>query len=303
MVKLHGKVFSGYLEIPKGNASLNFSNGCLVLEGGAFRGLYTQGVLDALMENDLNFECVIGVSAGALSGMNYVSGQIGRSARANLCHRHDSNYVGLNAVKKSQSLIRIEYLFDEFEKLEPIDKNRFYNPGQRFIAVVTALKNGKTVYLEKGKCSEMAKAIQASATMPFVSKPVTVEGEEYFDGGCSCKLPIDWALDEGYKKIVVVKTREPEFVCSGKKMKAAALYKKYPQFSKVLEESNKAYLAECEKIDKLSKEGRIFVIAPSKKVEVSAVESNMEKLGELYFLGIKDMADSLLKLKAYLERN
>lgn len=296
------KVFSRCFEIPHGNALPNFSNGCLVLEGGAFRGLYTQGVLDTLMENNLNFECVIGVSAGALGGMNYVSGQIGRSARANLCHRHDSSYVGLNAIKKSQSLIRIEYLFDEFEKLEPIDKKRFYNPNQRFIAVVTSLKSGKTVYFEKGKCFEMAKAIQASATMPFVSKPVTVEGEEYFDGGCSCKIPIDWALNEGYEKIIVVKTRETGFACGGKKMKAAALYKSHPQFSKALEESNKTYFEECEKIDKLSREGRVFVIAPSKKVEVSAVESNMEKLGELYFLGTNDMKRNLPALKNYLER-
>ena len=88
------KVYSRLDEIPKGTASDKITEGCLVLEGGAFRGLYTQGFLDAMMENDINLSCVIGVSAGALSGMNYVSGQIGRSGRINLGFRHDSRYIG-----------------------------------------------------------------------------------------------------------------------------------------------------------------------------------------------------------------
>ena len=89
------KVFSGIGNLPNGDASDIITEGCIVLEGGAFRGVYGEGVLDALMEADINFRCTIGVSAGALNGANYVSGQIGRSARINLRYRYDSRYVGL----------------------------------------------------------------------------------------------------------------------------------------------------------------------------------------------------------------
>lgn len=286
--------------IPSQTAATKITGGCLILEGGGFRGLYTQGVLDALMLNDLNFECVIGVSAGALSGMNYVSGQIGRSARANLGFRHDSNYVGSKALKRSKSIIRLEFLFDEFEKTEPIDIARFNNPRQRFFAVATELESGKDIYFEKGKCSDIFKAIRASATMPFVSEPVNIDGKLYFDGGCSCKLPIERALDEGYKKTVVVRTRERGFVCKAKKMKAAVVYKKHPGFAYALETSNVRYARDCAKTEELEKQGKVFVVAPSEALGIKTVEGNIEKLSALYWLGFNDMISQIKDLENYL---
>jgi len=99
---LFEKTYSGISKIPSGRASDKLTEGCLVLEGGAFRGLYTQGFLDALMLADINLSCVIGVSAGALGGANYVSGQIGRSARINLNYRADSRYIGKSVGKQPQ---------------------------------------------------------------------------------------------------------------------------------------------------------------------------------------------------------
>ena len=78
----HGRnVYKDLDKIPTGHARGQLTKGCLVVEGGAFRGMYNQGVMDFLMENGLNFECVIGVSAGAMAALNYASGQIGRSAK------------------------------------------------------------------------------------------------------------------------------------------------------------------------------------------------------------------------------
>ena len=90
-------------KIPYGHASSVITPGCIVLEGGAFRGLYNQGVLDALMKNDINFACTIGTSAGALAGFNYTAGLIGRSARVNLTYRHYTDYVGRGALAHAHS--------------------------------------------------------------------------------------------------------------------------------------------------------------------------------------------------------
>ena len=114
--------YSGWREIPSGNAPEEITQGCLVLEGGAFRGLYSQGVLDALMENGINMYCTIGVSAGALAGFNYVAGQIGRSARANLRFRHYKDYVGSAALRHAHSPIRLDFLFNDYNKLEPLNR-------------------------------------------------------------------------------------------------------------------------------------------------------------------------------------
>ena len=117
MIIMGNKTYSRLNEIPKGKISGKITEGCLVLEGGAFRGVYTQGMLDAWMQNDINFQCVIGTSAGALAGMNYMSGNIGRSARANIGYRHDSRFVGWKALLKARSLIRLDFVMDDLHKI------------------------------------------------------------------------------------------------------------------------------------------------------------------------------------------
>ena len=109
---MSGKIYSHIDKIPSGSASRKVTEGCLVLEGGAFRGLYSQGFMDAMMKAGINMQCTIGVSAGAMAGMNYVAGQIGRSARVNLKYRHDSRYVGIQAVRHNKGLIGFDFVFD-----------------------------------------------------------------------------------------------------------------------------------------------------------------------------------------------
>lgn len=292
-------------ELPRGTASDEITEGCLVLEGGAFRGLYSQGILDAFMENNINFRTVIGVSAGALGGLNYVSGQIGRSARANLKYRHYSEYIGIKAFEKSRSPLNLDFLLDTLNEIEPLNKDRFYSENQKFIAVATNCENGKTEYFEKGVCKDIFSAIKASASMPFMTPMVNVEGKLYLDGGCSCKIPYEWALNEGYKKIIIIKTRERGFRKNdnNKTHLIERFYRNYPKFAKVLSNSNEDYNRQCDVIDSLEKENKAYVIAPSKPVVVNRLESDMEKLGDLYWLGYKDARDQITSLKEYLNKN
>lgn len=296
------KIYSKINTIPKGKASERLINGCLALEGGAFRGLYTQGFLDALMLEDINLSCVVGVSAGALSGVNYVSGQIGRSGRINLTYRHDSRYVGLKALAHSHSPLDISFLVEDRGIIkEKLDEERFYRPEQRFLAVTTNELTGETVYFEKGKCKDILKAVQASATMPMISPPVMIDGIPYFDGGCSCKIPYEWPIEQGYQKILVIRTRELSFRKPDKRSQIALqMYRKFPAFAEKLSFSDIAYNRECEKIVRLQKEGRLLQFAPSRPVTVTRLEKDMEKLGELYWLGFHDCMDHLEEIRSYL---
>ena len=271
------------------------------MEGGAFRGLYNQGVLDALMENNINFACTIGTSAGALAGFNYVAGQIGRSARANLTYRHYTDYVGRGALAHAYSPIRLDFLFNDYNAIEPFDEKTFFSPERRFVAVATDCRTGKTAYFEKGKCRDIFSAIKASASMPYISPMIDVDGRPCLDGGCSCRIPYRWALHEGFEKIVVVRTREPEFrkKVSRRRHRLQA-YKRYPEFARTLANSSRGYNHQCEEILKLEEQGRIFVLAPSQKVTVGRLESNMNKLGDLYWLGYKDTLNRLASLRNYL---
>ncbi len=274
------------------------------MEGGAFRGLYTQGFLDALMLQDINLSCVIGISAGALSGVNYVSGQIGRSGRINLTYRHDSRYVGLKALLHSRSPLDISFLVEDRGIIrEKLDEERFYRPEQRFIAVTTNELTGETAYFEKGKCKDILRAVQASATMPIISPPVMIDGVPYFDGGCSCNFPYRWAMEQGYRKILVIRTRELSYRKEEKESKLSLrMFQKYPVFARKLADRDSIYNQDCDDVERLHNEGRLLLLAPSKPVTVTRLEKDMEKLGDLYWLGYQDCLDRLEEIKTYLKK-
>lgn len=297
-------VYKNFYEIPRGYAKNIFVDACLVLEGGALRGVYTAGVTDAFMLEDINASCVIGTSAGTLIGCNYVAGQIGRSARINLGFRFDKEYMGIKAVPKNKGVVGFEFLFDEYNKAEPLDMERFNSSNQRLICTATNLNTGKVEYFEKGKTDEFFKAMQASASMPYVSLPVIVEGNPYLDGGCACKVPYQKAIEEGYKKIIVVRTRDPKY---RKKEKAhsitnKSLYYKYPEFSKTLDNMNLNYNIQCAELEELENQGRLIQIYPSKPVTISRLEKDINKLGELYEQGYKDAMENISRIKEYLKQ-
>jgi predicted patatin/cPLA2 family phospholipase len=300
---MRNSVFTGIDQLPTGCASNKITEGCIVLEGGAFRGVYTSGVLDALMQADINLSCTVGVSAGALNGVNYVSGQIGRAGRVNLMYRHDSRYVGVHALMKNKGIIGFDFVFHKMDGIVDFDEQRFNSPDKRFIAAVTNCITGKTEYLEKGKCSDIFQAVRASASMPYVSKMVYVDSTPYLDGGCSSKVPYQWALDNKYDKIVVVRTRPLSYRRKVKQHHGEnKIYRKYPEFAKALADTNAKYNYQCEDMNRLEKQGRIFVISPSQPVTVGRLERDMEKLGALYYLGYTDTQNRLDELKEYLNK-
>ena len=295
------KVYSGIDRIPGGKASEKLTPGCLVLEGGAFKGLYTQGMLDAFMLNDLNLQCVIGVSAGALAGANYVSGQIGRSARVSLTYRHDPRYVGLKALRHSRSIVDVGFLTEERGFYEPLDMERFNRPEQRYLAVATNCLTGEWEAFEKGKCADIFLASRASATLPYLAPMVEIDGVPYLDGGCACKIPYQWALDNGFEKILVIRTREAAFRKKNREDPLAEkVYRKYPKIMEKIKVMNQEANREFEEVERLHSEGRLMRIAPSREVTVSRLERDMEKLGDLYWLGYNDGLEKLDEIKRYL---
>lgn len=325
-------------DIPHGRAPEGLAEGCLVIEGGAFRGLHTQGFLDVMMENGLNLSCVIGVSAGALAGVNYAAGQIGRSARTNIAFRHDSRYIGARSLLHSHSLLDVGFLTEDRSVLEPLDRARFDRPEQRFVAVATNCETGEATYFEKGRCSDILLAARASATMPFISPAVMIDGVPYLDGGCSCAIPYRWALDQGYRKILVLRTRDAAYRDTNRMLRRAdalaesyvkrklpgagrvyqaypvvteklarrkesavnRIYRSYPALAKALNEGAQRYNAQCDELQALEAQGRLMHICPSRPIRVGRIEGDVHKLRDLYFLGRDDCTALLPALRAYL---
>lgn len=290
-------------KIPRKQAPDTIISGCIVLEGGGFRGMYTSGVLDCLMEQGINFSCTVGVSAGALNGLNYAAGQIGRSARFNLQYRWDSRYVGVQAYRANHGIIGFDFVLDEYNRFDPLNAEVFYRQDRRFVAVATSCLTGKAEYFEKGKCRELMKAVQASASIPYVSRPVEVEGVPCLDGGCADRVPFQWAVDQGYEKILVVRTRTRDFRVEPNPRAshvAKRFYWRYPEFSQVLAETDEIYNRQCDRMEELEAQGRIFYLTPSEVPDVKMLEKDLGKLLSLYQLGYRDAQAQLPALRAYL---
>ena len=300
------KAYSRLGELPRGRASESITPGCLVLEGGALRGTYSVGVMDALMEADINLQATVGVSAGALNGISYVSGQIGRSARSPLTYRHDQRYFGLRAYLRNKSPFGFDFMFGELTyKLDPLDIPRFMHPSRRFVCVATNCRTGQPEFFEKGDSLEdIFIATRASSTMPYISEMVDIKGQPYLDGGCSLKIPHRWALEQGFEKIVVIKTYPNGFrrrVKSGSRAASLVYGKRWPNLAVSLARSNADYNQACDELDQLSAYGRAFVIAPSRDMHIGRMEQDLEKLGDWYWLGYHDAKAQMDALRKYLE--
>lgn len=275
----------------------------LVLEGGGFRGMYTCGVIDVFMENHIDFDQVVGVSAGAAFGCNIKSRQIGRALRYNKRFCRDSRYSGLKSFIKTGDLYNKEFAYGIVPTiLDPFDTKTFKENPIRFTLVCTDIHTGKPIYheIENGDATDI-EWIRASASIPIVSKPVKLDGYELLDGGVSDSIPVNWMLERSSKTVVVL-TRDKSY--RKKPMKYINLLKKafkeYPKLQKALENRHIVYNETLDRIEQLEREGRIFVIRPSKPIACAMIEKDPNHLQEIYDVGRKDALNYLNDLKEYL---
>lgn len=276
----------------------------LLLEGGGMRGLYTAGVLDVFMENDIKINGIVGVSAGALFGMNYKSKQIGRVLRYNKKYARDKNYMGLHSLITTGNIMNEDFCFNRIvNELDPVDFETFKNSEVDFYAVVTNVETGKAEYIkiEDLKDKDSVEILRASGSMPFVSKTVIVNSKVYLDGGIADSIPIDKIMSMNFDKIIVVLTRPLEYRKKRKnKILTQVYYRKYPNFVETINNRYKRYNEELDKILELEKAGKIFVIRPSKLVNIKRVEKDINKIQEMYDLGRSDTVNLLDKMSDYI---
>lgn len=275
----------------------------LVLEGGGLRGLYSVGVLDIFMDNDIRVDGIIGVSAGALFGVNYPSKQRGRGLRYNLKYAKDPRYMSFRSLIKTGNIVGKEFAYYEVPfKLDVFDEETFEKSGVDFYAVVTNVETGKPEYIKVDNLREQMEVFRATSSMPIVSKIVEVDGKKYLDGGCSDSIPVKKCIEMGYDKVVVVLTRPLDYRKKDENGALNALwYRKYPEFVKTLNNRPKDYNNTVEEIIELEKQGKIFVIRPSMTVPIKRIEHDPVVMQRMYDLGVEDSKKQIEALKTYLE--
>ena len=263
----------------------------LVLEGGGMRGLYTCGVLEYFMENDLYFKYVIGVSAGACNAASYISRQQRRNEKVIIGFVKDWRYMSLRNLILSKSYFGMDFIFDEIPNQHvPFDFRTFYESPGVFLVGATDCQTGKSIYLNKDDLGEQFQALRASASLPMLSPIVNYKGYELLDGGISDAIPIKKSIEDGNTKNIIVLTRNKGYRKRPGKFNALLKlsYRNYPHLIETMQNRYKNYNETLDYIEHLEDEGKALVIRPSNKLEVGRLEKDPQKLYRLLHQGYED---------------
>ena len=276
----------------------------LVLEGGGMRGIYTTGVLDFFLDRQWYFDYIIGVSAGASHALSYITRQKDRARRVNVNYCRRSDYMGLRCLFTEGSLFGMDLLFHKIPyRYDLFDFEAFEKNVGRYYAVATDMETGKAAYLAPRKAADILPAAQASCSLPLVSPPVRIAGTPYLDGGIADSIPVERALADGNRKLVVVLTQPAGYRKGTASHRALfrAVYRKYPAFASAMETRGERYNRTLDLVDRLEADGTALVIRPSPQPGLDRLERNPKLLNGLHASGYADGARLEAALRDFCE--
>ena len=278
----------------------------LVLEGGGLRGMFSAGVMDVMMEHGIEYDGVIGVSAGATFGCNYVSRQPGRVLRYQLNYIHDDRYMSLHSLWRTGDLVGASFAYHYLPThLDLFDFDTFHRNSTEFHLVCTDVKTGKPVYRQiDDMTDEGMDWLRASASMPIVSRPVKLDGMELLDGGISDSIPLRHMQEMGYERNVVILTQPDGF----RKHKTSLMplfhlfMRKYPAITHAMAVRHEMYNAQLDYLAEQARQGKILLICPDDALPIGRTERNPEKIRLVYEMGRRAGEQTLQKIKEFIAR-
>ncbi len=280
----------------------------LVCEGGSLRGMFTSGVLDTFMDENIKIDAIVGVSAGALFSPNYFSNQKGRALRYSKRFCNDKRNMSFRNFILTGNLVSKQFAYYDITlKHDVFDNETFMKNNTGFYATVTNVETGQAEYIQMQDIVDEMEVLRATAAIPFVSKMVQWNGKKYLDGGVGDSIPVLFAKSLGYENIIVITTRDASYQKGplSKSMRSLLKirYKHYPRFIEAMENRHLRYNQTLEQIRHMEKNKEIFVIRPSKPIQMHTIERDPNKLQEVYDLGVQDCKASIDALKTYLNHD
>lgn len=276
----------------------------LVLEGGGMRGLYTAGILEYFLEEDIHFPYIIGVSAGACMAASYLSEQPGRNKTVNIDFVNDKRYLSLSNLIKNGELFGMDFIFDKIpNELVPLDVKKILSGKEEFVIVTTNCSTGEPMYFYKEDYEEktLGKLLRASSSIPFIADTVEYNGVQMLDGGIVDPLPIVKAESDGHEKNVVILTKPRGYYKKPGRMSNIINYNKHPKVDERMKIRYKHYNERLEYIFEQEKKGNVIVLAPSVDLGVGRTTRKPAKLEALYELGFNDAKEKAAEIKKFLK--
>ena len=281
----------------------------IVLEGGALRTIFSSGVTDGLLEENIDFDYVIGVSAGIAYGVSYISKQFGRNLEILTKYANDKRYMGKRNMLKpdNRCYFGLKFTYDDIpNQLVPFDYDAFAAWPGEVEAVVTDMKTGQAVYLPVPRRDDKFLLLQATCAMPLLFPVYDLNGLKCLDGGAADAIPFRRALAKGCDKVVVVLTRERSYRRQPEKLQPvidARYGKKYPAFCDTMRHRADTYNAAREELFQLEREGRALLFAPESTEGFSRVEKDVEKIRALWQSGYDQAKARAAEVRDFLRHD
>lgn len=275
----------------------------LVLEGGTFRPIFSSGVMDALLSEEIMMPYCVGVSAGISDGVSYLSRQKGRNLEIVQKYRNDKRYIGKSNFRKCRSLFGLDFVFGDIPNdLIPFDKEEFLRYEGRCMVGVTNVSTGEAEFLDGKNIDNKYTMLRATCAMPLFFPAIEIGGEKYYDGGIASPVPVDKAFEDGCEKLLVILTQPKGFVKRlGKydRIGARVLARKYPAMREAILSRPDRYNETVKKCEALEKEGKVMILRPN--YPINSFEENVQKLEKVYWHGYRMAKEKMKKIRNFLE--
>lgn len=275
----------------------------IVLEGGTFRPIFSCGVMDALLSENILLPYCIGVSAGIADGVSYISKQPQRNLEIMQKYRNDKRYLSRNNLKKGKSIFGLDFIFGDIpNQLIPFDMETFKAYEGTCLVGVTNAETGKAEYKNAMEMDDRYTMLRATCALPMFFPAIDLDGQKYYDGGVADPIPVKKALEDGCDKVIVVLTQPRGYVKRfGKydKMGARMLGRKYPNVRQAIKERPDRYNEAVRYCESLAKEGKAMIFRPNHLL--NSFESDVRKLEMAYWHGYRMTKEKMKKVKRFLE--
>ena len=271
----------------------------IILEGGTFRPIFSAGVMDALLDEDIMFPYMIGVSAGICDGFSYISKQKERNLKILMNHRNDKRYLGAGNLLKDKSLFGLDFVYDTIpNKLYPFDWKTFYEYEGRIRVGVTNAWTGKVEYKDGMKLDKKCMMLRATCAIPLVFPAIYVDGKPYYDGGLADPIPIRKSIKDGNEKNLIVLTRPEGYrkeLSRSHKITAKLLKRKYPHLPELLMKRHIEYNKTVRYCEKLEQEGKAGILRPEYPSE--SMDKDIDVLKQTYAMGYRMTKEKIDKIR------
>lgn len=281
----------------------------LVLEGGGMRGAFTSGVLEVFLRENIDFKYVIGVSAGALTAMSYLSKQKRRNYNTFVEYATNDQYASVANLAKTGNIFNFDYILgDVVDELLPFDFDTFFANDAEFVIGATHCVSGRPVFFRKSQLQKLGKqalmtALRASASLPLVAQTTEIAGWDFLDGGISAPVPFEKSIADGNERNVVVLTRNADYEMKPQSpaMKAMlrSMYPQYPNLVRTLCMRHEIYRRQRARLEELEQEGKVIIIRPIAPLKVDRYEKNREKLAELHDTAMIECYEKIPQIKQW----